>query len=323
MSLSKGSLEYIEAHKGVQYYEQTPEEARAERAAMPVLQVSVEGIAKIEDRLITVSDGEKIPVRIYTPEGVGPFPLIVYLHGGGWVFGSPDYADGGCRYLTSSSHSVVVSVDYRLAPEHPYPIPVQDSFDALVWVSEHASELQGDATKLFVAGDSAGGNLAAVISQWAAEKNGPTISAQALIYPVTNINFNTSSYEKYGEGYGLDRTGMIWFTEHYIGDAIDQKDPSVSPLISQDLHKLPRTILIAAEYDVLLDEGIAYVTRLKEAGVETKHIIMPGLIHSYYSKMEFFEEDTKKTTEIISEFFYNHPAGKEGLIEDTEFNHIK
>lgn len=303
MPITKESLAYIEAHQGVQYYEQSPEEARAEREATPIHQVSVEGISSIEDRLITVSDGAQISVRIYTPIGMGPFPIIVYYHGGGWVFGSPDYADGGCRYLTAAAKSVVVSVDYRLAPEHPFPIPVQDSYDALRWVADHANDLQGDSSNLFVAGDSAGGNIAAVISQWSIEKKGPKIAGQALIYPVTNANFNTSSYEKFGLGYGLDRKGMIWFTKQYVGDLTIRNNQSISPLIANDLSQIPPTILIAAEYDVLLDEGVAYITRLREAGVTAKHIVMPGLIHSYFSKMEFFEEDTKKTTELIAEFF--------------------
>lgn len=303
MNLTKGSFAYIDAHQGIPYYEQTPEEARAERAASPIHQVSVGGISKIEDRLITVSDGAQISVRIYTPEGNGPFPIIVYYHGGGWVFGNPDYADGGCRYLTASAHSIVISVDYRLAPEFPFPIPVQDSYDAFLWAVENASTLHGNASKMYVAGDSAGGNIAAVVSQWSVAKNGPKITGQALIYPVTNTNFNTSSYEKFGKGYGLDRDGMIWFTKQYIGDSNESINPSVSPLLAEDFQSLPRTILIAAEYDVLLDEGIAYITRLRECGVEAKHILMPGLIHSYFSKMEFFEEDTKKTTEWIADFF--------------------
>ena len=251
--------------------------------------------------------GQQINVRIYTPEGSGPFPIILYYHGGGFVFGNPDYVDGGCRYLTASNKSIVVSVDYRLAPEFSFPIPVQDSYDALQWVYDHASEINGDASKLFVAGDSAGGNIAAVVSQWTVEKGGPNVLAQALIYPVTNSNFNTSSYEEFGEGYGLDRDGMIWFTEQYLTNSKDRLNPSVSPLLAKTLHDLPRTIVISAENDVLLDEGIAYVTRLHEAEVEAKHIILPGLIHSYFSKMEFFEEDTRKTTELIAEFF------KEGL----------
>jgi len=303
MSLTKESLAYIRAHQGIQYYEQTPEEARADRVALPIHPVSVDGIAKIENRFITVSDGTQISIRIYTPEGNGPFPIIVYFHGGGWVFGNPDYADGGCRYLAASAHSIVVSVDYRLAPEYPFPIPVQDGYDAFLWVSENATALQGNSSEIYVAGDSAGGNIAAVVSQWSVEKSGPKVAGQALIYPVTNTNFNTSSYERFGKGYGLDRDGMIWFANQYFGDSNERINPSVSPLIAKDLHNLPRTILIAAEYDVLLDEGIAYVTRLKECGVEAKHIIMPGLIHSYFSKMEFFEEDTKKTTELIAEFF--------------------
>lgn len=300
MALHPGSVDYIEAHKGIQYYEQTPEEARRERALAPKFSVQVAGIQTIEDRVIPVRDGE-INVRIYTPEGQGPFPVIVYYHGGGWVFGSPEYADGGCRYLTAATQAVVVSVDYRLAPEYPFPTPVNDAYDALVWVYEHAAQLHIDQENITVSGDSAGGNLAAVVSALSADYDGPPIKQQALIYPVLDTDFTVASYDTFGENYGLDKEGMIWFTEQYV-DAANQKNPLVAPLQAKNFAQLPRTLLIAAQYDVLVDEGIRYIDNLQRAGVPVQRIELEGLIHSYFSKIEFFDTETKKTAELIAKF---------------------
>lgn len=300
MTLHQGSIGYIEAHKGVQYYEQTPEEARRERALARKFPVNIAGIQSIEDRKIAVRDGQ-INVRIYTPDGEGPFPVIVYYHGGGWVFGSPEYADGGCRYLTVAAQAVVVSVDYRLAPEYRFPTPVNDAYDALVWVHDHAAELHIDRQNITVSGDSAGGNLAAVVSALSADYDGPTIKQQALIYPVLDMDFNRSSYKTFGENLGLDKDGMIWFTEQYV-DAANQKNPLVAPLQAKSFAQLPRTLLIAAQYDVLVDEGIRYVETLQQAGVQAQRIELAGLIHSYFSKIEFFDTETKATTELIANF---------------------
>lgn len=302
MTLHKGSVGYIEANKGVPYYEQSPEEVRNARALAPRFGVCVEGIASIEDRDIDVRDAQ-IPVRIYTPEGEGPFPVILYYHGGGWVFGSPEYADGGCRYLTAASGAVVVSVDYRLAPEHPFPTPVNDAYDALVWVYEHAEQLNIDRRRITVSGDSAGGNLAAVVSALSADYDGPKISQQALIYPVLDTDFTTASYDAYGENLGLDKDGMIWFTDHYVSQ-LEAKNPLVAPLQASRFDHLPRTLLIAAQYDVLVDEGIRYVETLQQAGVQASRVEMPGLIHSYYSKIEFFDEETKQTAQLIADFIH-------------------
>ncbi|WP_010287773.1 alpha/beta hydrolase [Kurthia massiliensis] len=302
MTLHKGSIGYIEANKGVPYYEQAPEAVRAARARAPHYGVCVTGIQSIEDRQIDVRDAE-INVRIYTPEGDGPFPVIMYYHGGGWVFGSPEYADGGCRYLTAASGAVVVSVDYRLAPEHPFPTPVNDAYDALVWVYEHAEQLNIDRQQITLSGDSAGGNLAAVVSALSADYDGPKISQQALIYPVVDTDFTTVSYDAYGENLGLDKEGMIWFADHYVSRA-DLKNPLVAPLQAKRFDHLPRTLLIAAQYDVLVDEGIRYVETLQQAGVHAERVEMAGLIHSYYSKIEFFDEETKQTAQLIADFIH-------------------
>ncbi|WP_281173038.1 alpha/beta hydrolase [Viridibacillus arvi] len=302
-NLTNTSKQYIaDAKKSPKYYTQQPAEVRAARALCPKPLIDLPLLKQIIDRKIPVRDGSEISVRIYTPNGKGPFPIIVYYHGGGWVFGNLETADAGCHLLATEANAIVVSVDYRLAPEYKFPTPLYDAFDALLWVYEFAAELDGDSTNIVVAGDSAGGNLATVVTHMAKEQNGPIITAQALIYPVTNMDMTTASYENYAHDLGLDRDGMNWFGEHYVNNAEDYRNSAVSPLLQDDLSYLPRAIIIAAEYDVLFDEGVSYVNRLKEAGVPSHHVVMPGLIHSYFSKMEFFEEETRKTAQLIADF---------------------
>lgn len=300
--LTNEAIRYIQANDtGLHYYEMTPEEARASRTVPKWKSSLTPTLASIEDKKITVRDGAKINVRIYTPVSEKALPVIVYYHGGGWVFGNLESADAGCQLLAEKAQAIVVSVDYRLAPEFPFPTPVYDAYDALLWVYEHAAELNGNPTRIIVAGDSAGGNLATVMTHIVKRENGPKISAQALIYPVTNINFTMDSYEKFGVHFGLDTQGMEWFTGHYLTED-DLSNPLVSPLQAEDFRDLPKTILLAAEADVLFDEGVSYTEKLASAGVEVQHIIMPGLIHSYFSKMEYFEEATIETVDKIANF---------------------
>lgn len=300
--LTNEAIRYIKANKtGIHYYEMTPEEARTTRT-VPKWQSPIKPtLASIEDKKITVRDGAKINIRIYTPVNDKLLPIIVYYHGGGWVFGDLESADAGCVLLAEKAQSIVVSIDYRLAPEFPFPTAVHDAYDALLWVHEHAAELNGDASRLIVAGDSAGGNLATVMTLMAKQENGPAITAQALIYPVTNINFTVDSYEKYGSHFGLDTQAMKWFSEHYLKSK-NFSNPLVSPLQAEEFKDLPKTILLAAEADVLFDEGVSYAEKLADAGVEVQHIVMPGLIHSYFSKMEYFEEATIETVKKIAAF---------------------
>ena len=300
--LTNEALRYIEAiDSGLHYYEMTPQEARATRTVPKWQSTLKPTLASIEDRKIVVRDGAKINIRIYTPADEKSLPVIIYYHGGGWVFGDLDSADAGCQLLAAKARAIVVSIDYRLAPEFPFPTPVFDAYDALLWVHEHAAQLNGDPSRLIVAGDSAGGNLATVMTHIAKQYNGPKITAQALIYPVTNTNFTMDSYKKFGAHFGLDTQGMEWFSEHYsINDNL--ANPLVSPLQAKDFTNLPKTILLAAEADVLFDEGVCYAEKLAIAGVEVTHIVMPGLIHSYFSKMEYFEEATIETVEKIAAF---------------------
>lgn len=300
--LTNEAIRYIKTNEtGKPYYEMTPVEARAARSVPKWQSPLKPTLASIEDKKITVRDGTKINIRIYTPITEKSLPIIVYYHGGGWVFGDLESADAGCQLLAEKAQSIVVSVDYRLAPEFPFPTPVHDAYDALLWAHKHAAQLNGDSSRIIVAGDSAGGNLATVITHISKRENGPVISAQALIYPVTNLNFTVDSYQKYGSHFGLDTQGMAWFADHYVNGK-KRTDPLVSPLLAEDFTHLPKTLLLAAEADVLFDEGVSYAQKLAKAGVDVKHIVMPGLIHSYFSKMEYFEDATIKTVEKIAAF---------------------
>lgn len=300
--LTNEAVRYIQATDvKPHYYDMTPQEARIMRAVPTWHSPHLPQLAAIENKQITVRDGQQINIRLYLPEHAEKLPVIIYYHGGGWVFGDLESADAGCRILADKAHAIVVSVDYRLAPEHPFPTPLHDAYDSLLWVFDNIASFGGDKSRLTVAGDSAGGNLATVVSYLAATFNGPKITAQALIYPVVNLDFTTASYCAYGEHFGLDKQGMQWFAEHYT-EPNNFRNPLVSPLQIENLDVLPKTMIIAAEADVLFDEGLAYAQKLAAAGVYVEHVPMTGLIHSYFSKMEFFEAATIDTVEKIATF---------------------
>lgn len=271
-------------------------------ALAPPVEVELAPLAKVEDRLIPVGQDAEIKVRIYTPEGQGPLPLFVYYHGGGWVIGDIETSDASCRMIANKSNSIVVSVDYRLSPEYKFPIPAEDSYTALKWVSENASLINGNASKIVVGGDSAGGNLSAVVSMMARDKNGPAIAAQILIYPVTDLGYNTNSYQEFKEGFGLDRDLMIWFGDYYVNSEADKRNPYVAPLKAEDLSNLPPAFVITAENDVLRDEGLEYAKRLKEAGVKVETFCEQGLVHGYFTNMAVFPERIKGSISKIAQF---------------------
>lgn len=279
-----------------------PRTVRELLAQAPPLEVEQAPLAKIEDRLIPVDQDTEIKVRIYTPEGKGPFPIFVYYHGGGWVIGDIELTDGSCRMIANQTGSIVVSVDYRLAPEYKFPIPVEDSYAALQWISQNASVINGNAFEIVVAGDSAGGNIAAAVSIKARDQNGPNISAQILIYPVTSLDFNTRSYQEFQKGFGLDRDLMIWFGNHYINKEEDKKNQYAAPLMADDLSNLPPALVITAENDVLRDEGLAYAERLKEAGVKVESICEQGLVHGYFTSLAVFPEQIKESISKMAQF---------------------
>ena len=226
-----------------------------------------------------------IPIRVYAPHGDGPFPVLVYYHGGGWVVGDLDSIDPTCRALTNVADAVVVSVDYRLAPEHPFPEPIEDCYAALSWVAANTTAIRGDPERVAVGGDSAGGNLAAAVALLARDRGGPSLVHQALVYPVTEHAFETASYEENAEGYFLTRGDMEWFWNRYLPTDIAGRNPYASPLCAPSLADLPSASVVTAGFDPLRDEGVAYADALDEAGVDVAHHHYPGMIHGFFTML--------------------------------------
>ncbi|MEK6637790.1 MAG: alpha/beta hydrolase [Pseudomonadota bacterium] len=230
-------------------------------------------------------EGRTLDARLYVPEGAGDNPaLTMYFHGGGWVIGTLDTHDGTCRALANASKAAVLSVAYRLAPEHPYPVPLHDCYDATVWAAANVASLGINGAKLAVAGDSAGGNLAAAVALIARDRGGPTLAHQLLIYPVTDADFDRASYGANGGGeYYLSTEGMKWFWNHYVPGVDPRTDPLAAVMQQDNLAGLPSATVITAEYDPLCDEGNAYAARLAEAGVAVDTACAPGMIHGFFS----------------------------------------
>jgi acetyl esterase len=254
------------------------QEARDQFEEQGKLMPPGEPVARVEDLTVPGAEGN-IPVRIYTPEGAGPFPLCVYFHGGGWVIGSLDSQDADCRAIANAAGCVVVSVNYRHAPEHKFPAAPNDAYRATQWASDNASRLNCDGTRLSVGGMSAGGNLAAVVALMARDRASPPLACQILIVPALNYAFDTKSYFENGEGYVLTRDAMRWFWDHYLPTPADGANPYASPLRAPDLRGLPPALILTAEYDPLRDEGLAYAERLREAGVAAVHRCYDGMLH--------------------------------------------
>jgi acetyl esterase len=243
------------------------------------LQGEPEQIA-VEDRKIPGPAGD-VPVRVYTPAGDGLKPVIVYFHGGGWVIGDLDVCDNPVRRIANRTGAVVVSVDYRLAPEHVYPAAFDDSYAATAWVAEHAAELGGDPERIATCGDSAGANLAAAVAIAARDRHGPRLAAQLLIYPVTDFDFTTESYKQNGEGYLLTKGSMQWFWAHYLGAQELGKDAFACPARADNLVGLPPAFVATAEFDPLRDEGEAYAANLRTAGVDVTAKRYDGMLHGF------------------------------------------
>ena len=261
-----------------------PEAARALMAAMRGNAREVE-VHTIADHTAPGPAGD-VPVRVYSPAGEGPFPLLVWIHGGGWVLGSVEESDPVARGLSVAADCVVASIEYRLAPEHPFPAGLEDCWAALRWCVDHADDLRVDPDRLAIGGDSAGGNLAAACTVLARDAGGPPLRFQLLVYPVVDFDATTRSMVDNAEGYLLTREVMQWFCDHYTNP--DQRnDPRAAPLRADDLSGLPPALVITAEYDPLRDEGEAYGRRLAEAGVPVTVTRYDGMIHAFFSMTAF------------------------------------
>ena len=249
-------------------------------------------VAKVEYRLIP-GPARDILTRVYTPAGKGPFPVLVWIHGGGWVLGNLEAADGSSRRLAVGAECVVVSVDYRLAPEAKFPAAPEDCYAVTSWVAQNAATINADGNRVAVGGDSAGGNLTAVVSLMARDRGGPPIVFQLMVYPVTDRSYGTRSYQECGDNYGLTKDSMVWFWDHYLTDESEATNPYVSPLRVKDLSGLPPALVITAECDPLRDEGEAYAERLRQAGVPATSTRYDGAIHLFFQLPSLIDSGKK------------------------------
>ena len=258
-------------------------QARAQYEGRIRLMAQPATVETVRERVIQGPGGD-LRLRIYRPPGDGPFPLLAFFHGSGFVLCSLNTHDGMCRNLCGGAGCVVVSVDYRLAPEHKYPAGLDDCVFATRGIADHAGELEGDAQRLVVGGDSAGGNLGTVVALRSRDEQGPEIALQVLVYPVTDLStFDTPSYEEFAEDHRLTKAAMEWFRCHYLRREEDGRNPHASPLLAPDLSGLPPALVITAECDPLRDEGEAYAKRLEQAGVPVTCTRYEGMIHPFFS----------------------------------------
>jgi acetyl esterase len=274
-------LQMMESIGGPPMEELTPEEARANRAALPVAEPHA--LHEVRDL-----DAGGVPARLYRPNDRTDLGLLVYFHGGGWVICDLDTHDAVCRSLAAASGHAVLSIDYRLAPEHPFPAGLEDCVNATRWAGDNASSLGCRRGNIAVGGDSAGGNLAAVVAQLGVIP----LVYQLLIYPVTDLTRSHASYEENATGYFLTRNAMGWFIDHYLSGGAAPTDPRVSPLFAADhvIAATPPAMVITAEFDPLRDEGDAYAVKLAAAGVATSHVKFQGMFHAFFSLSEFLDD---------------------------------
>jgi acetyl esterase len=263
----------------------TPQEARDRFAGMTEARKQMganEPVHQVRDLRIPGPGGE-IPIRIYAPDISKPAPALVYFHGGGWVLGDLDSHDHVCRSLANLTPCVVLSVDYRLAPEAKFPAAAEDSYAAFEWIAANTGELGIDPHRIAVGGDSAGGNLAAVISLMARDRKGPKPVYQVLIYPATDMRMISASMEENADGPLLTKAAMAWFIEHYLRGENDKLDPLASPMLAADLTGLPPAFILTAECDPLRDEGEDYGRKLEKAGVAVGVTRYAGMPHGFFS----------------------------------------
>ena len=275
----------------------TPDEARESMRSRTAALGPFEDVAAVADHRVPVEGGE-ITVRVYSPAGKGPHPVLVFYHGGGWVIGDLYTHDGICRSLVNAAGCAVASVDYRLAPEWKYPVAAEDSFAALRWVVANAGRLGIDPRRVAVGGDSAGGNLSAAVALMARERGGPALVEQVLIYPVTDYSFDTPSYRENATGYVLTLDAMRWFWRHYLQREEQGKEAYASPLQARNLAGLPPALVITAECDPLRDEGEAFAARLRDAGVPVTMTRYSGMFHGFIRMTRLMDKSKAALDEI-------------------------
>lgn len=284
-AIVKGLMDQMAANPMPKLWEVPPVQGRElYRTMASMLEPTGLAIGKIENISMPGPAGE-IKLRVYSPVAGGgaALPCVVYFHGGGWVIGDLDTHDALCRTLANETGARLVSVDYRLAPEHKFPAASDDCYAAVKWIEQNAAKLGIDPNRVAVAGDSAGGNLSAVVCLMAKQKGGPQIVFQLLIYPVTQARAKTDSMTAFAEGYFLEKRTMDWFFDQYLTPETDLNDWRVSPLAAPDVAGLPRAYVVTAGFDPLKDEGKAYADKLNRAGVAAVHVDYPGMVHGFFN----------------------------------------
>lgn len=244
-------------------------------------------------------NSKKIPVRIYTPKSESTLPIVIYSHGGFWIAGNLDTHDSICRKLSQNTNAIVISVDYHLAPENPFPAALTDVYNVLQWAYENSETLDGDRNHIALVGDSAGGNLSAAVSSMSRDNNGPSIDCQVLIYPSTNIfELNSKSWSYFANRFNISKGDMEKYISVYVPKKEDRKDPYASPLLTEDFNKLPDTLIITAEIDPLRDEGEAYGEKLKKAGIQAEVTRYNGVIHGFIGMGKITNKADKALNQI-------------------------
>ena len=283
---TRAFLEKIQKNSGPPIYKMSPDQARSVLSSLQSGSTTMTVPAvDSHDYIISGRNSKNISIRIVRPvdSASKTLPIIIYFHGGGWVLGGIDTHDRLVRELSNSVNAGIVFVNYSRSPEAKYPVALEEAYDSLKWISENANSLSLDPTRLAVAGDSVGGNMATAVTMLAKIHGGPRILYQVLFYPVTNANFDTQSYQDYQDGYFLTREAMKWFWDSYISNETDLKEPTVSPLLAstEQLNGLPSALVITGEFDVLRDEGEAYAHKLMDAGVRVTACRYQGTIHDF------------------------------------------
>jgi acetyl esterase len=291
--------EFVKSIRVPGYYPPLPELRQQLRTMVTLMDEPAPALPRIEDIRIPGPAGE-IGARVYDATGAQapPRPVLAYYHGGGWVQGDLETHHGLCARLALYSGALVVSVDYRLAPEHKFPAGVEDAFAAYGWLRAHAAELGGDPGRVGVAGDSAGGNLSAVVSQLVARAGEPVPACQVLIYPAVDFALDTPSHREMEEAHVIPRDRIVWYTEQYLRGDADRSDLRASPLRAPDLAGQPPTLVVTAGFDPLRDEGLAYAERLRAAGVDVVYREYPGQIHAFVSLTKAIPQGLACTLEI-------------------------
>lgn len=282
------------------YHSLSPQAARAQAIDHMTTDTPPPDVDRVRDTEIPGPKGP-VPIRVYEPAVSKPAPIVVYFHGGGWVIGNLDTHDAMCRQLARETPAVVVSVDYRLAPEHPFPAALEDCYSATRWANQYGGMVGGDPSRLAVAGDSAGGNLAAATALLCRDRGTPDLSHQLLLYPVTDYSFDRPSYERYGEGYTATEEGMVMFWDCYLESELDGANPYASPLRVPDLTGVAPARVVTCEFDPLLDEGKAYADRLDAAGALRDYTNIDDMFHGHLQMVQMMDRAKADVTEIAEE----------------------